>query len=100
MGAPLVLSNDLLPGKVFNKVTEVSQDDLMWLQDLELNRVLGGRAMSDTIWRCDQMRAGRLYNRMMFDTREEAERFVEKMQRLEPDQVFSVEAVEAKMIWN
>ena len=94
----------LLPGKVFNvnssrnRREEVS--DLKWLENLELNRLTGGRAMTETMWRCDQVRAGQLYNRMMFDTREEAEHFVRKMQQVEPDQVFSIEAIEAKQIWN
>lgn len=56
--------------------------------------------MTETMWRCDQVRAGQLYNRMMFDTREEAENFMRKMQQMEPDQMFSIEAVEAKHIWN
>ena len=49
--------------------------DLLWLENLELNRYTGGKAMTETMWRCDQVRAGQLYNRMMFDTREEAEQF-------------------------
>jgi hypothetical protein len=81
-----------------NQREEVS--DLMWLENLELNRYAGGRAMTETMWRCDQVRAGQLYNRMMFDTREEAERFVRKMQQMEPDQMFSIEAVEARQVWN
>jgi len=36
----------------------------------------------------------------MFDTREEAERFARKMQQMEPDQVFAIEAIEAKQVWN
>ena len=39
--------------------------------------------MTETMWRCDQVRAGRLYNRMMFDTREEAEKFAQRMQQME-----------------
>ena len=74
--------------------------DLLWLENLELNRLLGGKAMTETMWRCDQVRAGRLYNRMMFDTREEAEQFVQRMQQMEPDQVFSIEAIEARQVWN
>jgi hypothetical protein len=74
--------------------------DLLWLENLELNRLLGGGAMTDTMWRCDQVRAGQLYNRMMFDTREEAERFVQRMQQIEPDQMFSIEPVEARQVWN
>lgn len=98
---------DLHPGKVLNvnrsrssgrKKEEIA--DLLWLEDLELNRYTGGKAMTETMWRCDQVRAGQLYNRMMFDTREEAERFARKMQQVEPDQMFSIEAIEAKQVWN
>ena len=81
-----------------NRSNEVS--DVLWLENLELNRLLGGKAMTETMWRCDQVRAGRLYNRMMFDTREEAEQFAQRMQQMEPDQMFSIEAIEAKQVWN
>jgi hypothetical protein len=94
---------DLLPGKVFDvksSSTEEEIADLLWLENLELNRYAGGKAMTETMWRCDQVRAGQLYNRMMFDTREEAERFARKMQQMEPDQVFAIEAIEAKQVWN
>jgi hypothetical protein len=93
-----------MPGKVVdvkgsrNRNEEVA--DLLWLKNLELNRFLGGKAMTETMWRCDQVRAGRLYNRMMFDTREEAEQFAHRMQQMEPDQMFSIEAIEAKQVWN
>lgn len=72
----------------------------MWLENLELNRLLGGKAMTETMWRCDQVRAGQLYNRMMFDTKEEAEQFMQRMQQMEPDQMISIEAIEAKQVWN
>ena len=94
---------DLSPGKVFEVNSSDGQDryaDLLWLENLELNRLLGGKAMTETMWRCDQVRAGRLYNRMMFDTREEAEQFMQRMQQMEPDQMFSIEAIEAKQVWN
>jgi hypothetical protein len=74
--------------------------DVIWLENLELNRLLGGKAMTETMWRCDQVRAGRLYNRMMFDTREEAVQFAQRMQQMEPDQMFSIEAIEARQVWN
>ena len=74
--------------------------DVLWLENLELNRLLGGKAMTETMWRCDQVRAGKLYNSMMFDTREEAEKFAQRMQQMEPDQMFSIEAIEAKQVWN
>jgi hypothetical protein len=58
------------------------------------------QVMNEMMWRCDQVRAGQLYNRMMFDTRAEAEQFVQRMKPMEPDQIFSIEAVEASKIWN
>lgn len=74
--------------------------DVMWLEKLELNRLLGGKAMTETMWRCDQVRAGQLYNRMMFDTKAEAEQFMQRMQQMEPDQTISIEAIEASQVWN
>ena len=56
--------------------------------------------MTDTMWRCDQVRAGQLYNRMIFGTKAEAEQFARKMRQAEPDQIFSIEAVEARQVWN
>ncbi len=56
--------------------------------------------MTETLWKCDQLRAGQLYNRMMFDTQDEARSFAQRMQQMEPDQVFSIEAVQASQVWN
>ena len=56
--------------------------------------------MTETMWKCDQLRAGQLYNRMVFDTQAEAKSFATKMQQMEPDQVFSIEAIEASQVWN
>jgi hypothetical protein len=70
-------------------------------KDLELNRMLWrGKAMTETMWRCDQVRAGQLYNRVVFDTREEAEEFMTRMRQMEPDQAISVEAIDARKVWN
>lgn len=56
--------------------------------------------MTDMMWRCDQVRAGQLYNRMIFDTKEEAIQFMQRMQPMEPDQIFSIEPVALSQIWN
>jgi len=77
-----------------------SYADVVWIGTPELNRLMEEKAMTETMWRCDQLRAGQLYNRMMFDTREEAEAFAQRMQQAEPDQFISVEAVEARQVWN
>ena len=56
--------------------------------------------MEEMIWQCDQVRAGQLYNRMIFNTKQEALAFVQKMQQMEPDQMFSIEAMDPRQIWN
>ncbi len=56
--------------------------------------------MTETMWKCDALRAGQLYNRMMFDTHAEAKSFADRMSQMEPDQVFSIEAIEASQVWN
>jgi len=77
----------------------------IWLSADSLNNMLfsqtqGGKAMTETLWKCDQLRAGQLYNRMMFDTHDEAKKFAERMQQMEPDQTFAIEAVHASQVWN
>ena len=59
-----------------------------------------GAAMNETLWMCDQMRAGRLYTRKIFDTEAEAQAFMQKMMQAEPDAMFNVEAVQAQQVWN
>ena len=56
--------------------------------------------MNETMWRCDQLRAGQLYNRIMFDTQAEAESFAQRMRQMEPDQTFAIEAIAASQVWN
>jgi hypothetical protein len=56
--------------------------------------------VSETLWRCNALRAGRLYQRSLFGTREEAEAFAERMRESEPDQMFDVEAIKASAVWN
>jgi hypothetical protein len=58
------------------------------------------RRMSQTLWKCEQLRAGRVYSKTLFDSREEAEQFVSKMSRVEPDIFWRLEPVEARLTWN
>lgn len=55
---------------------------------------------SEILWRCDALRAGRLYQRSLFGTRAEAEEFAGKMREMEPDQMFRVESIKASAVWN
>jgi hypothetical protein len=56
--------------------------------------------MTDTIWKFEQLRAGRIYNQVTFNTREEAESFAAKMNKAEPDLFCRIEPVEASSLWN
>ena len=60
----------------------------------------GGAAMSEILWMCDQMRAGQLYTRKIFDTEAEAQAFMQKMMQAEPDAMFDVKAIQAQQVWN
>ncbi len=76
------------------------KDDGSWPENVQWNLGFGREQMSDVVWRCDALRAGRLYQRSLFATREEAEEFVTRMQQAEPDQMFNVEAIKASTVWN
>jgi hypothetical protein len=56
--------------------------------------------MTDTVWKCEQMYAGAVYERNLFPTREAAEEFVKQMQRQAPDLFFRIEPMDVKMVWN
>ncbi len=56
--------------------------------------------MTDTLWKCEQVRAGQVYDRVLFNTREEAEEFLTQMRKNAPDLFWRIEPVEAKMVWN
>ena len=56
--------------------------------------------MTDTIWKCEQVRAGQVCDKVMFDTREEAETFLKQMKKNAPDLFWRIEEIKAKMVWN
>jgi hypothetical protein len=56
--------------------------------------------MTSTLWKCEQLRAGQLYNQIFFNTQHEAEQFMQQMQRVEPDMFWRLRAVAANAIWN
>jgi hypothetical protein len=56
--------------------------------------------MTNTVWKFEQLRAGKVYNQVMFSTREEAEQFRIQMNKMEPDLFCRIEPVEARMVWN
>jgi hypothetical protein len=59
-----------------------------------------GQGLGDTMWKYEQLRAGQVYNRFMFSTRQEAEEFAAQMARVEPDLFSRIEPIEAKAVWD
>ena len=57
-------------------------------------------ANTNTIWKCEQLRAGQITNRLVFDTEAQAKHFVRQMRGVEPDIFWRVEAVDASGVWN
>ncbi len=53
-----------------------------------------------TLYRCEQWRAGQICNRILFTQQREAEEFLQKMRRVEPDIFWRMEAVPAAAVWN
>ena len=74
--------------------------DTMWGSGIEWMGMPSLGNAGEIVWLCDAMRAGRLYTRTLFDTREEAEEFARTMRQSEPDQMFNVEAIKASTVWN
>ena len=77
-----------------------TRTDRIWPQALQFTLGLGQGGHGDMLWRCDALRAGRLYTRTLFATRAEADAFVLRMQHAEPDQMFNVESIKVASVWN
>jgi hypothetical protein len=58
------------------------------------------REMTSTLWKCEQLRAGQIYNQVLFNSQREAEQFMQQMSRVEPDMFWRLQAVAANAIWN
>jgi hypothetical protein len=56
--------------------------------------------MMNTVWKCEQLRAGKVYSQVLFETREEAEQFRSRMSKAEPDLFYRIVPVEARLVWN
>lgn len=56
--------------------------------------------MTDTVWQCEQLRAGQVYAKEWFHTQAEAEEFVAKMARLAPDIFCRIQPIDVEKVWN
>ena len=55
---------------------------------------------TDTLWKCEQVRAGQVCEKVMFDTQAEAETFLRRMKPSAPDLFWRIEPIPVKMVWN
>jgi hypothetical protein len=53
-----------------------------------------------TVWQCEQLRAGQVYNKLVFSSKGEAEQFMRQMRQAQPDIFWRLQAVAANAIWN
>ena len=74
--------------------------DRAWPQAMQWSLGLGAEGKADLLWRCAGTSGGRVYNSGLFATEEEAQQFALQLQKSEPDQIFSVEAIKASAVWN
>ncbi len=79
---------------------EQKRVDQGWPEAVQFSLGIGNEGHSEILWRANALRAGKLYSRTLFATQAEAEEFVQKMQRVEPDQMFNVESIKASSVWN
>lgn len=56
--------------------------------------------MNSTLWQAEQLRAGQVYSKIFFTTKDEAERFLREARKAEPDGFWRVEEILAKQVWN
>ena len=54
----------------------------------------------ETIWQCEEWRAGKMYERKLFDTKEDAEMFVRKLSQVAPDLMFKIAPVDVQQLRN
>jgi hypothetical protein len=103
LGRP-VLSADRYRAKAANEMNRQKRQE--WDEDensVNGNRPLGfrpGQGLGDTLWKYEQLRAGQVYNRFMFNTRQEAEEFATQMTQAEPDLLSRIEPIAARAVWN
>ena len=56
--------------------------------------------MTNTLWKCKQVRAGQITNQVLFDTEQQANHFVREMRTVEPDIFWRIEPVDAQRVWH
>ena len=56
--------------------------------------------MNSTVWQCEQLRAGQVYSKVLFPSRDEAETFMRQLRQVQPDVMLRLEPVPVNAVWN
>ncbi len=56
--------------------------------------------MNTVVWKCEQFVAGRLQEKSIFETEEQAKEFVRKVQGVAPDVMMRIEPMPIQHVWN
>ena len=83
-----------------DRAGDKGRQDQAWPEVVRWELGASSGHVSETLWQCDALRAGRLYQRSVFGTRAEAEEFAVRMRESEVDLMFNVEAIKASAVWN
>jgi hypothetical protein len=65
-----------------------------------MKQLKGTFPMTNTLWKCEQLRAGQITNQVVFDDEQQANLFVRQMRTMEPDIFWRIEPVDAQLVWD
>lgn len=83
-----------------DRAEDKGREDQAWPEVVRWELGAASGHGSETLWQCDALRAGKLYQRSLFGTRAEAEEFAVRMRESGTDLMFNVEAIKASAVWN
>jgi hypothetical protein len=58
------------------------------------------RAMNTVIWKCEQYVAGKLHEKTIFESEQQAREFARKLYDVRPDTILRIEPLPIQHVWN
>lgn len=59
-----------------------------------------GEAMNTILWKCEQYVAGKLHEKTIFESEEQAKDFARKLYGVRPDTILRIEPMPIQHVWN
>lgn len=56
--------------------------------------------MNSTLWKCEQYVAGKLHEKLIFESEEQAKEFARKLYNVRPDTILRIEPMPIQHVWN